>query len=62
MDDLGVIDPSQVRRGDSEVGVPELPLDDNQRDAFPGHLDRVGVPELVRSKPAPHARRCRSAV
>ena len=34
VDDLGVVDPSQVRGGDSEIGVPELALDDDQWDAF----------------------------
>jgi hypothetical protein len=29
------------------VGVPELALDDNQRDALVGHLDRVRVAELM---------------
>jgi hypothetical protein len=27
VDDLGVIDPAEVRRGDPEIGVPELALD-----------------------------------
>jgi hypothetical protein len=34
VDDLGVIDPAQIGGGDSEIGVPELTLDDNQRDTF----------------------------
>ncbi len=33
--------------------MPELPLDDHQRDAFSGHLNGVGVPELMRSEPTP---------
>jgi hypothetical protein len=37
--------------------VSELALDDNQRDAFTGHLDGVGVSELVRREAAAHARR-----
>jgi hypothetical protein len=53
VDGLGVVDPSLVRGGDSEIGVPELALDHNQRDAFSGHLDGVGVPELMRREPAP---------
>jgi hypothetical protein len=31
VDDFGVVDPAQVDRGDREVGVPELALDDEQR-------------------------------
>ena len=52
VDDLGVVDPAQVRRGDPEVCVPELSLYDQQRDPLSGHLDRVSVPELMRGKPA----------
>jgi hypothetical protein len=37
--------------------VSELALDDDQRDAFAGHLNGVGVTELMRRKPAPHSRR-----
>jgi hypothetical protein len=51
LDDLGVVDSLQVDRGDAEVGVPELALDDNQRDALVGHLDRVRVAELVWGEP-----------
>jgi hypothetical protein len=47
-DDFGVVDALQIDRGDAEVAVSELPLDDDQRDAFAGHLDRVCVPQLVR--------------
>ena len=36
--------------------MPELPLDDDQRDALVGHLDRVRVAELVRRKAPTHAR------
>jgi hypothetical protein len=32
-----------------------LALDYDERDAFVGHLDGVGVPELVRGKTAAHA-------
>jgi hypothetical protein len=45
--DLGVIDATQVHGRDPEVGMPELPLDDHQRDALTRHLDRVGMPELM---------------
>jgi hypothetical protein len=43
----------EVDAGDAEVGVPELALDNDQRDAFVRHLDRVSMPELVGRKPAP---------
>ena len=32
LDDLGVVDATQVSRGDREVRVPELALDDDERD------------------------------
>ena len=48
VDDLGAVDALEVDRGDAEVGVSELALDDDQRDAFAGHLDGVRVAELVR--------------
>ena len=32
--------------------MAELSLDDHDRDSFAGHLDRVGVAELVRREPA----------
>jgi hypothetical protein len=37
------------------VGVPELTLDYDERDALVRHLDRVGVAQLVRREPAPNA-------
>jgi hypothetical protein len=43
VDDLGVVDPTQVHGGDREVGVSELTLDHEQRDALAGHLHRMGV-------------------
>lgn len=62
VDDLGVVDHLQIDRGDPEVRVPELPLDDNERDAFVRHLDRVRVAELWganrRRTPAASAVRC----
>jgi hypothetical protein len=54
VDDLGVVDRSEVDRCDSEVGVPELALDDEQRHPFPRHLDGVCVSELVRCEPSPY--------
>jgi hypothetical protein len=38
---------------------PELALDDDQRDAFAGHLDGVGVPELMWREASLHSRRRR---
>ena len=35
--------------------MPELPLYDQQRDALAGHLDRVGVSELVGREPSANA-------
>jgi hypothetical protein len=42
--------------------MPELPLDQDQRNAFVCHFDRVGVPELVRREPTPHTRAHSGAV
>jgi hypothetical protein len=36
--------------------MPELALDDRQRDPLVRHLDRMRVPELVRGEPPPHTR------
>jgi hypothetical protein len=47
-DDLAVVDALQVDRGDAEVAVAELALDDDQWHAFAGELDGMRVPELVR--------------
>lgn len=54
VDDLGVVDAAQVGRGNPEVGVAELTLDDHERDAFAGHLNGVCVSELVRGEPSAH--------
>ena len=51
VDDLGVINPAQVRRRDRDVGMPELPLYDQQRDTLTRHLDCVRMPLLVRRDP-----------
>jgi hypothetical protein len=56
VDDLGVVDASQVYGGDPEIGMPELALDDDQRHAFPRHFHCVRVPELMRREPPAHAR------
>jgi hypothetical protein len=55
VDDLGVVDALEVDRGDARLLVSELALDDDQRDAFAGHLEGVGVAQLVRSEAAAHA-------
>jgi hypothetical protein len=36
--------------------MPQLTLDDNERNAFMRHFDRVGVPELVGCEPPSDAR------
>ena len=51
--DLLMVDPLKVDRRGGHVGVPELALDDLERDALAGGLERVGVAELVRREPAP---------
>lgn len=56
VDDLGVVDPSQVRRGDPEVGMSKLSLDHRERHAFPVHLNGVCVAELMGSEPSRDAR------
>jgi len=58
VDDLAAVDPLQVDARDPEVRVTELALDDDQRDALPGHLDSVSMPKLVGRK-APAQSSCR---
>ena len=53
VDDLGVVDPAQVDRGDGEIGMPELALDNEQRHPLARHLDRVRVAQLMRRKTPP---------
>ena len=50
-DDLAAIDTLEIDAGDAEVGVSELALNRDERDALVGHLDRVGVPKLMRREP-----------
>lgn len=50
VDDLGVVDALEVDRGDAEVAVAELSLDDDQRNAFVSHLDGMRVAKLVGAK------------
>ena len=47
VDDLARIDPLQIRAGGTEVGVPQLTLDDVDRHPLAGELDSVSMPELV---------------
>jgi hypothetical protein len=47
VDDLGGVDALEVGRGGSEVGVPELALDDDDCDAFARELDGVGLSRLL---------------
>jgi hypothetical protein len=47
IDDLARIDALQIGRGRAQVGVAELALDDVDRDAFAGELDRVRVAQLM---------------
>lgn len=54
-DDLAAVYALQVDAGDAEVRVSKLPLDYDERDAFVRHLDRMSVPQLMRSEPAPDA-------
>jgi len=43
-DDLAAVDALEVDAGDAEVGVSELSLDYDERDALVRHLDRMTVP------------------
>ena len=45
----------QVDRCGAEVGMAELALDDVERDALAGELQRVRVAQLMRREPAPNA-------
>src|SRR5262249_42709115 len=53
--------PCQVHARDAEVGVPELTLDGDERNAFVCHLDGVSVSESVRRESASHTR-CRGGM
>jgi hypothetical protein len=53
VDDLALVGALKVDRGDSEVGVSELALNDGQRNAFAGHLDGVRVAKLMGRETAP---------
>ena len=55
VDDLRVVDPTEIRGGDPEVGMTELALDHEQRHALTRHLDSVRMPQLVRREPPAHS-------
>jgi hypothetical protein len=50
-DDLAAVDPLEVGGRDAEIGVPELPLDHNERNSLVRRFDRVSVPQLMRREP-----------
>src|SRR4051794_25874950 len=54
-DDFNVVDALEIDRGDAEIAVAELALNDDQRHAFMGHLDRVGVTQSMGREPSAHA-------
>ena len=58
VDDLGVVDALQIGRRDAEIGVAQLALDDVERNARAGHLDRMSVTQLVRGEALAHAGFC----
>jgi hypothetical protein len=51
MDDLGVVDPTQIHRGDGEIGMAELALDDQQRHILAGHWQRRAAGSARRPVP-----------
>ena len=55
-DDLAAVDALEINACDAEVGVSELALYHDERDALVRHLDPVSVPKLMRREPPPHAR------
>ena len=61
VDDLGAVDPLQVNRGDPEIRVPELPLDDDERHSLMRHLHGMRVTELMGREPSTHTRLDRGA-
>jgi hypothetical protein len=54
-DDLAAVDALEVDARDAQVGVPELPLDHDQRNSLVSHLDSVAVPQLMRREPTSNA-------
>ncbi len=47
VDDLSAVDALEVDAGDAEMGMPQLALDNDERDAFVRHLDCVCMPQLM---------------
>src|SRR5918911_638402 len=55
VDDLEGVDASEIDRGHPEVGVPELALDDVERNALTRQFDGVSVTQLMRCEAPTHA-------
>ncbi len=55
VDGLGVVDLAQVPRGDLEIGMPQVTLDEQPRHALSRHLNGVRVAQLMRREPLSHA-------
>jgi hypothetical protein len=51
LDDLGIVDSTQVSGRNREIRVTELALDHDQRDPLPRHLNGVRVAQLMRREP-----------
>jgi hypothetical protein len=56
VDDLRVIDSTQVHRRDGQVSVAELALDNEQGHTLSRHLDGMGVEQLIGREATPHTR------
>ena len=54
-DDLAAVDALEIDARDAEVRVPKLSLDHDQRYALMRHLNRVGMPQLMRREVPSHA-------
>ena len=57
-EDLGVVDDLEVVRGDDEVAVAELALDDDERHALVRHLHGVCVTQLMGREAPTNASGC----
>jgi hypothetical protein len=55
---ISVVSMPRAARGNAEVDVVELALDDIQRHSLAGHLDGMGVAQLVRREASAHAGLC----
>ena len=56
VDDLGVVDPLQIDRGDPEMCMPELALDNDQRYTLVSQLDRMRMAKLMWREATPDPR------